>query len=70
MRILFVLREGIVEFHIYARSEKDAIAKANKISPRNWCVFRILQQDDEQNKIGVFEDLIDAVRNLDFRHNS
>jgi len=70
MKLLFIVRgEPTIELQLYARSEKEAIKKAQKIAPRErYYVERVFQQEDD-NKIGVLEDLIDAVRNLDFRHN-
>jgi hypothetical protein len=69
MKLLFIVRGAEIELHLYARSEKEAIAKANKIAPReNYSVHRVFQQDDELNRIGVLEDLIDAVRNIELKH--
>jgi len=45
------------------------IKKANKIAPRErYYVSRVFQQE-ENNKIGILEDLVDVISNIEFRHN-
>ena len=72
MKLLFIVKgEPLIELQLYARTEKEAIAKANKIAPRaRYYVTRILQQDDIPNQMGVLESLVDVISNIDFRHNS
>mgnify|MGYP001577335522 CR=1 FL=1 len=73
MKLLFIIREkatNFIEIQLYARSEKEAIAKAQKIAPRvDYCVDKIIQIEDTENKIGILEDLVDAIRNIEFSDN-
>ena len=76
MKILFILygrNEAIssssIELQLQARSEKEAIAKAKKIALREkYEVKKVFQQEDNQ-KIGILEDLVDAIKNIEFSHN-
>jgi hypothetical protein len=70
MKLLFIVKGNPdIELHLYARSEKEAIAKANKIAPRDrYYVHKVFQQEDN-NRIGILEDLVDVIRNIEFRHN-
>lgn len=70
MKLLFIVKgEPAVELQIYGCSEKDAIAKAQKIAPRErMYVYKVFQQEEEST-IGVLEELVEAVRNIEFLHN-
>jgi len=71
MELLFIIKDTEhIELHLYARSEKEALAKANKIAPRTHYYVKAVFQQKDINKIGILEDLIDAIRNISFIHNS
>ena len=73
MKFLFIIRNkatNFIDIQLYARTEKEALAKASKIAPReDYCVTKIMQIEDAENKIGILEDLVDAIRNIEFSHN-